>query len=65
MRPLQGTFPVIFLSFGSIKHGNAHGQLATLKLLLKELFSSYEPVLSNLSERDRKIYDSYFEEITD
>lgn len=65
IRPLQGTFPVIFLSFGSIKHGNAHGQLATLKLLLKELFSSYEPVLSNLSERDRKIYDSYFEEITD
>ena len=65
MRPLQGTFPVIFLSFGSIKHGNAGSQLATLKILLKELFSSYDHVFSNLSETDRKIYNSYFEEITD
>ena len=65
MRPLQGTFPVIFLSFGSIKCGDAKGQLATLKILLRELFSSYDDILSCLSEIDRKTYESYFEEMTD
>lgn len=65
MRLLQGTLPVIFLSFGSIKYGDAKGQLSSLKILIKETFSIFDGIKKYLSQDDLKIYESFFDDITD
>lgn len=65
MRNLQGTFPVIFLSFGSIKYQTALEQLSALKILLRDTFSSFDYLLGNLSSEDSLIYKSFFADIPD
>ena len=54
-RKLQGTYPVIFLSFANIKFNNYADTLMALNGIIKDLYSDYRELLEDgrFSEEDR------------
>ena len=66
MRRLQGTLPVISVSFGGIKSSDASRQMESLKMIVREAFTQSGAVLQgNLSEHDGEVYASYLGDMTD
>ncbi len=57
-RSLQGTYPVIFLSFAGIKHADYKNTIETMNILLRNLFIQYQWLLKEeqFSESDREFF---------
>ena len=58
-RNLQGTYPVIFLSFASVKAGNSEDAKTQIKQEIVRLYEENRYLLQKdiLSDNERKIYD--------
>ncbi len=66
LRRLQGTLPVISVSFGGIKSSDASRQMESLKMIVREAFTQSGAVLQDkLSEHDGEVYASYLGDMTD
>ena len=66
MRRLQGTMPVISVSFGGIKSSDASRQMESLKMIVREAFAQSGAVLlDKMSEYDGRVYASYMGDMTD
>lgn len=59
IRALQGTYPVIFISFGGVKESTAEGQLYSLKTIIHSAFAAYDFLIDRFSPGDRSIFNSY------
>ena len=59
-RKLQGTYPVIFLSFAAVKAGNLEGAKTQIKQEIARLYEENRYLLEGnvLSDNERKIYNS-------
>ena len=59
-RKLQGTYPVIFLSFAAVKAGNLEGAKTQIKQEIARLYEENRYLLEGnvLSDNERKIYKS-------
>ena len=59
-RKLQGTYPVIFLSFAAVKAGNLEGAKTQIKQEIARLYEENRYLLAGnvLSDNERKIYNS-------
>ncbi len=59
-RRLQGTFPVIFLSFASVKTGDIEGIKAAVKQVIAELYRKHKDMMSDavFDDNDRKDYNT-------
>ncbi len=59
-RHLQGTFPVIFLSFASVKTGDIEGIKAAVKQIIAELYRKHKDMMSGTAfdDNDRRDYNS-------
>ena len=59
-RQLQGTYPVIFLSFAAVKAGNLEGAKTQIKQEIARLYEENRYLLEGnvLSDNERKIYNS-------
>ena len=44
-RQLQGTFPVIFMSFASVKTGNIAGIKTALKQIISDVYSKHRDIM--------------------
>ena len=66
-RQLQGTFPVIFLSFASVKFTNYEDTKAFINGLISDLYGRYEFILQSdiFSDRDRNDYNKVTMEMPD
>lgn len=62
-RTLQGTYPVIFLSFASVKAQNYRGAYARICQLITDLYNMYENVLSE--ERLNQEEYEYVKKVSD
>lgn len=58
-RQIQGTYPVIFMSFAEIKAGRFTGMKAALKKIISDEYMKYEKMLKSdiFTEKERKYYD--------
>ena len=66
MRRLQGTIPVISVSFGGIKSSDVSRQMESLKMIVREAFTQSGAVLKDkMSECDGQVYASYMGDMTD
>lgn len=59
MRILQGTYPVIFISFGGVKESTAKEQLYSLKTIIHSAFAAYDFLTDHFNPGDKSIFDSY------
>ena len=59
-RHLQGTFPVIFLSFASVKTGSINGIKTAVKQVIAELYRKHKDMMSDavFDDNDRKDYNT-------
>ncbi len=57
-RNLQGSYPVIFLSFASIKGGTYEDTIICIRQLIVELYGKYEYLKQSLNEKEIEFYDS-------
>lgn len=57
-RSLQGSYPVIFLSFASIKGSTYEETVTCIRQLVVELYGKYECLKDSLSEKEVEFYDS-------
>lgn len=64
MHELQGSQPVIFLSFGDIKSSSASGQIEQIKLLLSSVFLENDFICEYLDEASSQIFRSYYTNIS-
>lgn len=64
MRKLQGSFPVIFISFGNIKYSDVSRQTELIKTMIQSIFSSFSYIKENLSDEDAAIFQKYFENMS-
>ncbi len=66
-RELQGTYPVIFLSFAGVKQTTYEKTRKIINLLIKKLFNQYEWMLKDekFTDTDRKFYHQVSEEMDD
>ncbi len=66
-RKLQGTFPVIFLSFASVKTGNIEGIKTAVKQSVAELYRRHELMMSRgvFNDNDREYYHSIKDAMSD
>jgi len=63
---LQGSFPVIHLSFKDIKYDSWEDAFAKIKeLLIKEIDRVLKPHVSKMSERQRMTYEAFIRETAD
>lgn len=58
MRQLQGSYPVIFLSFASLKADNHQQTMADMQYIISELYGRYEYLLQGeiMDEADREFF---------
>lgn len=58
MRQLQGSYPVIFLSFASLKADNHQQTIADMQYIISELYGRYEYLLQGeiMDEADREFF---------
>jgi len=66
-RALQGTYPVIFLSFASIKTGNIEGIKAGIKRIISNVFDSFRFIMQSdiFDEKDREYFMSVKDKMAD
>ena len=66
-RHLQGTFPVIFLSFAPVKTGDIDGIKAAVKQIIADLYCKYEDMMSApaFNDNDRKYYNAVNDTMSD
>lgn len=66
-RKLQGTYPVIFLSFAAVKAGNLEDAKTQIKQEIASLYEENRYLLEGnvLSDNERKIYNNTTEEMDD
>lgn len=57
-RNLQGSYPVIFLSFASIKGSTYEDTITSIRQLIVELYGKYEYLKQSLNEKEIEFYDS-------
>lgn len=57
-RSLQGSYPVIFLSFASIKGSTYEETVTCIRQLVVELYGKYEYLKDSLNEKEVEFYDS-------
>lgn len=65
MRALQGSKPVIYLSFADIKQGTERDQIEQVKRLVSEAFMEHDYILEHLNDIYRENYYSYYDNLTD
>ena len=66
-RKLQGTYPVIFLSFAAVKAGNLEDAKTQIKQEIADLYEENRYLLEKniLSDNEKKIYNNTTEEMDD
>ena len=66
-RHLQGTFPVIFMSFASVKTGSINGIKTAVKQIIAELYRKHGSMMADaiFDDRDRADYASITELMSD
>ena len=66
-RELQGTYPVIFLSFAGVKQTTYEKTRKTINLLIKKVFNQFDWMLKDerFTDADRKLYHQVSEEMDD
>ena len=66
-RKLQGTYPVIFLSFAGVKHADFENTRRTINGLIVQMYQQYEWLLQEekFTETDRKAFQKVTEDMND
>lgn len=66
-RRLQGTYPVIFLSFADIKEPSYHGMREKISMIIKNLYDRYDFLLEagQLKEREKEFFNKISYEMSD
>lgn len=66
-RQLQGTFPVIFLSFASVKTGDIEGIKIAVKKIISDTYSEYRDMMRSpkFNDMDRAYYDKMICDMSD
>lgn len=66
-RQIQGTFPVIFLSFASVKTGKIEGIKTAVKQIIFNVYNKYRDMMLSdvFSDGDRAYYESVNDEMTE
>ena len=64
-RNLQGTYPVIFLSFADVKGTNAKDAIQKMKNIFVDLYLQYEFLEEKLSKREKLRYQQVHYEMSD
>lgn len=66
-RRLQGTFPVIFLSFASVKTGKADGMKAVVKQIISDVYRKHRDMMSSevFHDDERAYYNSINDKMSD
>ena len=66
-RQLQGTFPVIFISFASVKTGNIKEITAAVKHIIANVFLKYRNIMKSeiFNDRDREYFNNVCDEMDD
>ena len=66
-RQLQGTYPVIFLSFAGVKAGNMKDMKAMVKIVIANLYGRYREILKSdkFDENDREAFRAVNEKMED
>ncbi|MBO6133411.1 MAG: AAA family ATPase, partial [Lachnospiraceae bacterium] len=66
-RELQGSYPVIFVTFAGIKAANFRSAVYGVKYQIAEIFNSYNYLASNeeLSENERQAFNSMTQDMSD
>lgn len=66
-RLLQGTYPVIFLSFASIKTGNIDSIKFAVKMIIRNIFDSFRDIMNSdiFNDSDRDYYASVTHKMSD
>ncbi|MDE5696998.1 MAG: ATP-binding protein [Lachnospiraceae bacterium] len=66
-RRLQGTFPVIFLSFASVKTGKADGMKAVVKQIISDVYRKHRDMMSSevFHDDERVYYNSINDKMSD
>ena len=64
---MQGTYPVIFLSFAAVKAGNLEDAKTQIKQEIADLYEENRYLLEKniLSDNEQKIYNNTTEEMDD
>lgn len=57
-RKLQGTYPVIFLSFASIKTGDIESIKTSIKLIIARMYNENQYLKERLSETEQAMFES-------
>lgn len=74
LRKLQGTYPVIFMSFAGVKPGggvdgsdNAQPMKTTIKMVIVQMYRKFKDIMKSelFDERDREYYASIKEDMSD
>ncbi|MEZ3445604.1 MAG: ATP-binding protein [Lachnospiraceae bacterium] len=66
-RQLQGTFPVIFLSFASVKTGDVKGIKTAVKQIISDVYSKHKDMMTSdvFDDNDRAYYNSINDNMSD
>lgn len=66
-RQLQGTFPVIFLSFASVKTGRIEGIKTAVKQIIRDVYNKHRDMLSSevFNDNDREYYNAVNDTMSD
>lgn len=66
-RQLQGTFPVIFLSFASVKTGNVEGIKTAVKQVICNVYSKHRDMMvsERFNDNDREYYNTVNDTMSD
>ena len=57
IKPLQGKFPVVFITLKDEKHNDYQSFLISIKNLISELFQKFTFVEKNLSSKEQQMYE--------
>lgn len=66
-RKLQGTYPVIFLSFALIKEGDIDKLKTGIKQIISDVYDNFRCIMESdiFNDKDRKYFDSVDDDMTD
>lgn len=66
-RKIQGTYPVIFMSFASVKSGDTDKIKAAVKQIISNIYDSFQNIMQSevFSDKDREYYACVSNEMSD
>ena len=66
-RKLQGTYPVIFLTFAGVKGRNYQDTVKTIKIAIVKLFSHYNYLMDceRINDKDRRMFEQIRDDMDD